>query len=84
MIMNKFIEFCIKNEIRFNICDVEHYNAEIYKVDGKEIEISLYKYNNDVKQHVKLTDLTDEGLKFEEVCLDFAKDFNDFCEKVCE
>lgn len=84
MIMNKFIEFCIKNEIRFNISDVEHYNVETYEVDEKEIEIALYKYDNSVKQHVKLTDLTEEGLNIEDVCLDFAKDFNNFCEKVGE
>ena len=82
--MNNFIEFCIRNEIRFNISDVEHYNAETYKVDGKEIEITLYKYHNDVKQYVKLAELRDEGLDLEDICLDFAKNFNDFCEKVGE
>lgn len=82
--MNKFIDFCIKNEIRFNISDVEHYNTDTYEVDEKEIAINLYWYDCKSVKHVGLAELRDEGLNFEDVCYSFAKDFNDFCEKVCE
>lgn len=82
--MNNFVDFCVKNEIRFNISDEEHYNAETYKVDEKEIVIHLYKYDCKGGKHVGLAELRDEGLKLEDVCLAFAKDFNDFCEKVGE
>ena len=87
--MNKFIEFCIKNEIRFNISDETALNIsdEGYYDDEnrlKVIEIALYKYRNKVEQYIKLSELRDEGLKLEDVCYYFARDFNDFCEKVGE
>ena len=82
--MNNFIEFCIRNNISFNINDEEIYNNETYEVEGKSIEITLYRRHNYIERHVKLTDLTEEGLKFEDVCLAFAKDFHDICEKVGE
>lgn len=82
--MNKFIEFCIKNEIKFSICDVGYYNDENPAINLKEIEVILFKYRNKCETHIRLTELTEEGLKLEDVCLDFAKDFNDFCEKVGE
>ena len=76
--MNKFMEFCIRNEIKVSICNVGNYND----VNLNEIEVILFKYRNKCEKHIRLFELTEEGLKLEDVCLYFAKDFNDFCEKV--
>ena len=80
--MNKFIEFCIRNEIKFSICDAGYYDDKNPEVFLKEIEIILFKNGNKVEKNIKLSELRDEGLKFEDVCFAFARDFNDFCEKV--
>lgn len=82
--MNKFIEFCIKNKIQFSICDNGCYDDENPSVNLKEIEIDLFKYRHRVEKRISITELRDEGLNIEDICLDFAKDFNDFCEKVGE
>lgn len=82
--MNEFIEFCIKNGIQFSICDNGYYNDENPSVNLKEIEIDLFKYRHRAEKRISIAELTEEGLNFEDVCLDFAKDFNDFCEKVGE
>ena len=77
--MNNFIEFCNKNGIQFSICDDGYYDDK-----PNVIEFVLFKYHSRVEKRIRLDELGDEGLKFEEVCLDFARDFNDFCEKVGE
>jgi hypothetical protein len=82
--MNNFVEFCVRNEIRFNISDVGYYDDENPTVDLKVIEVTLFKYCNKTEKHIRLTELRDEGLDLDDVCLDFAKDFNNFCEKVGE
>lgn len=73
--MNNFVEFCVRNEIRFDISNL---------INSKEIVINLYKYDCKAGKCVKLTELRDEGLDLDDICLDFAKNFNDFCEKVGE
>lgn len=73
--MNKFVDFCVSNEITFDISNV---------INSKEIVINLYKYDCKSGKHVGLSELRDEGLDLEDICLDFAKNFNDFCEKVGE
>lgn len=82
--MNDFIEFCIRNGIQFSICDNGYYNDDKPAVNLKEIEIDLFKYRHRAEKRISIGELTEEGLIFEDVCLDFAKDFNDFCEKVGE
>jgi hypothetical protein len=82
--MNNFVEFCVRNEIRFNISDVGYWDDENPAVRLKEIVIELYKYNCKGGKHVGLAELRDKGLDLEDICLDFAKNFNDFCEKVGE
>ena len=82
--MNKLMEFCAWNEIKVSICDVGYYNDENPDVRLTEVEIILFKYFNKAEKHIKLTELIDEGFELEDVCLAFAKDFNEFCEKVGE
>ena len=82
--MNNFVEFCVRNDIQFSICDNGYYNDENPAVNLKELEITLFKNRNRAEKHISIGELRDEGLDLEDICLDFAKNFNDFCEKVGE